>query len=76
MEVFGFHAQQSVEKLFKAVLCHAHIQYPRTHQLTALLDLAHDNDIELPAEFEELRCLTPFAVEFRYDVARRGRGAT
>ena len=68
LEVFGFHAQQSAEKLLKAILSHAGIAYPRTHQLVELLDLAADHGLELPAETEELRHLTPFAVEFRYDV--------
>jgi HEPN domain-containing protein len=70
-EILGLHAQQSAEKLLKAILCHAGIPYPRTHQLTMLLDLARDNGIALPAEFEELRHLTPFAVEFRYEVWQR-----
>jgi len=68
LEVFGFHAQQTAEKLLKAVLSHAGIVYPRTHQLVELLDLAADHGLQLPAEAEELRHLTPFAVEFRYDV--------
>ena len=68
LEVFGFHAQQTAEKLLKAILSHADIVYPRTHQLVELLDLATDHGLQLPAETEELRYLTPFAVEFRYDV--------
>lgn len=68
VEVFGFHAQQAAEKLLKAILSHAGIAYPRTHQLVELLDLAADHGLELPAEAEELRHLTPFAVDFRYDV--------
>ena len=68
VEIFGFHAQQTAEKLLKAILCHAGIEYPLTHQLVELLDLATDHGVALPAESEELRHLTPFAVEFRYDV--------
>jgi hypothetical protein len=67
-EVYGFHAQQAAEKLLKAILSHSGIEYPRTHQLAALIDLATDNRIPLPAAFEELRYLSPYAVEFRYDV--------
>ena len=40
VEIFGFHAQQTAEKLLKAILCHAGIEYPLTHQLVELLDLA------------------------------------
>jgi hypothetical protein len=43
LEVFGFHAQQTAEKLLKAILSHAGIVYPRTHQLVELLDLAADH---------------------------------
>jgi len=68
LEVFGFHAQQTAEKLLKAILSHAGVAYPRTHQLVELLDLATDHDLQLPSESEELRHLTPFAVEFRYDI--------
>ena len=32
-EAIGFHAQQAVEKLIKAVLAHRAIEYRRTHQL-------------------------------------------
>jgi hypothetical protein len=32
------------------------------------MDLARTRGIELPERCEELRYLTPFAVEFRYDV--------
>jgi HEPN domain-containing protein len=65
--IFGFHAQQSVEKLLKAVLSDASILYPLTHRLAQLIDLIRDNGIDFPAEFDALTMLTPFAVEFRYD---------
>ena len=66
--VYGFHAQQATEKLLKAALAHAGVQYPFTHRLVELIDLAMDSGVELPSAFEELRDLTPFAVEFRYGV--------
>lgn len=66
--VFGFHAQQATEKLLKAALAHAGIEYPFTHRLVELIDLAKDSGIDLPPVFEDLRDLTPFAVEFRYGV--------
>ena len=66
-EMFGFHAQQAAEKLLKAALAASGVTYPRTHRLGQLLDLGQDHDLELPAEFEELSRLTPFAVEYRYE---------
>ena len=68
IEVFGFHAQQVAEKLLKVVLAVAGADYPRTHRLVELLDLVKSCEIVLPEHFEEVRYLTPFAVEFRYDV--------
>lgn len=68
IEIFGFHAQQSAEKLLKASLRKSGIYFPRTHRIAELLDLLYDNAILVSTEFEELRVLTPYAVEFRYDV--------
>lgn len=67
-EVFGFHAQQATEKLLKAILLARGTPYPQTHRLAELMDLARSHGIDLPEAFETLRYLTPFAVEFRYDV--------
>jgi len=66
-EVLGFHAQQSAEKMLKAVLAVRQIKFPFTHRLTELMDAIKAGGIPFPEEFEELRYLTPFAVEFRYD---------
>ena len=66
-EVIGFHAQQAVEKRIKAVLTAAGVPFRRTHDIAELLDIASDHGVPVPAELEELRWLTPFAVEFRYD---------
>ena len=69
IEVFGFHAQQAAEKLIKAGLALNHITYGRTHRLGELVDLATDNGLVFPGYVESLVDLTPYAVEFRYDVA-------
>lgn len=66
-EIIGFHAQQAAEKLLKAILMAKNIPYRRTHDLRELIDLIKDNDIEFPESLMELRNLSPFAVEFRYD---------
>lgn len=68
VEVFGFHAQQAAEKLLKAAIKACGADYPLTHRLTDLLDLLADLGVPVPAEFDALKELTPFAVEFRYDV--------
>jgi len=68
VEIFGFHSQQATEKLIKATLSFKGVIYRRTHQLTELADLAIDNGIQFPSVVESLVDLTPYAVEFRYDV--------
>lgn len=65
-EIVGFHAQQAAEKILKAVLAHGRIEFPFTHRLADLLDLLNQHGIEVPEAFEDVRFLTPFAVELRY----------
>lgn len=65
-EIIGFHAQQAVEKLLKAVLAHHAVLYPRVHDLTELVDLLRENKISFPENLEEIDRLTPFATVFRY----------
>jgi HEPN domain-containing protein len=67
-EAIGFHAQQAVEKLMKAVLAHRSVEYQRTHQLERLVTLLRNTGISYPPELSEAVALTPFAVEFRYDM--------
>ena len=67
-EILGFHAQQTAEKMLKAVLSHQGIEFPFTHRLTDLIDLGKEHGIVLPERLEDIRFLTPFAVEFRYDI--------
>lgn len=69
IEVFGFHAQQAAEKMFKAALVAANTNYPRTHRIAELIDRLRHAGVEVPHSFDPLCDLTPFAVEFRYDVS-------
>jgi len=66
-EIFGFHAQQAVEKLLKAVLLAQGKTYPKIHSLARLIKLIKGQNIAFPKTFEELRSLTAFAIEFRYE---------
>ncbi len=63
----GFHAQQAAEKLLKAVLNIRQVSYRRTHEIAELLDLLERAGVKLPDGLHELKRLTPFAVEYRYD---------
>jgi HEPN domain-containing protein len=62
-----FHAQQAVEKALKAVMFLHGLEFRRTHDLEELSGTLADAGVKIPLEGEELRRLTPYAVEFRYD---------
>lgn len=66
-EIIGFHAQQAVEKLLKALLSHRRIAFRRTHDLTELIDLLSANGVPVPPEIGDTRRLAPYAAEFRYE---------
>jgi HEPN domain-containing protein len=65
-DVLGFHAQQAVEKMMKAVLALNGVAFERTHNLMYLITLIDNAGIERPAHTERLPELTPWATEFRY----------
>ena len=67
-EAVGFHAQQSIEKCIKAVLCVNEIAFRKTHDLVELVDLLRDNRKSLPPGVESLDRLNPYAVTLRYDL--------
>lgn len=61
-----FHTQQAAEKAIKAVLLSQEIQFPLTHDIEELLEIAESKGIELPEGVREAGLLTPYAVETRY----------
>lgn len=65
-EIKHFHLQQSVEKALKSLLSFKGVQFPKTHDIEDLIELAEENHISLPAFINILAELTPYAVEFRY----------
>lgn len=67
-EILGFHAQQTAEKSIKAILIWKGIKFRKTHDLSELIDLCIDEGIKVPQEFMDIDELTPFAVDFRYDL--------
>jgi HEPN domain-containing protein len=64
-EVFGFLAQQAVEKALKAWLCLRGRSYPFTHDLTDLLSRLEDSGEDV-GELWDLAELNAFAVQLRY----------
>jgi HEPN domain-containing protein len=65
-EVFGFHAQQALEKALKSWLCVLTEEVPRTHDLEQIFGLLGEAGANVPSAFKELMDLTDFAVIFRY----------
>jgi HEPN domain-containing protein len=64
--IIGFHAQQAVEKALKAVLAMGAVEYPFTHDLELLVALCERAALTIPAEFAEVRRLSPYAAQLRY----------
>jgi HEPN domain-containing protein len=62
-----FHAQQAGEKALKAVMCLLGVEFRRTHDLEALAGQLSDAGCAPAIAVDDLRRLTPYAVEFRYD---------
>ncbi len=65
-EIFGFHAQQAVEKSLKAWIIGAGGTIDRTHDVRRLLLVLHDMELDVDC-YRELIFLNSFAVQFRYE---------
>lgn len=63
-----FHAQQAAEKALKAAMCLHALEYRRTHDLEELAGQLADAGQTPQVSVTDLRRLTPYAVEYRYDV--------
>jgi hypothetical protein len=53
-DAIGFHTQQAVEKLLKAVLANRNVEYPRVHDIDRLVDLLEAHDGSLPPQARQL----------------------
>lgn len=61
-----FHAQQCVEKYLKGIMQGMEIAFPKTHDLSLLLDALLDVYPQWESMRDELIMLTQYAVVFRY----------
>jgi len=61
-----FHAQQCAEKYLKARLCEAEIDYPKVHDLVALLEMVLPVEPDWEVHRERLAYLTDLSVSLRY----------
>lgn len=62
----GFHCQQSAEKFLKAYLVWRQTDFPKTHDITELLDILAGVDAQFSQSLRESTVLTKYAVETRY----------
>ena len=61
-----FHAQQCVEKYFKALLQEAAIPFGKTHHLVSLLELLVRSEPSLEMHRPQLQSLNAYSVSVRY----------
>jgi HEPN domain-containing protein len=65
-EIFGFHAQQAIEKALKAWISGRGLTYPKSHDVSALTKILETSGEDL-REFPNLEDYTIFAVQYRYE---------
>lgn len=65
-EIFGFHAQQTIEKALKAWIASLGLIYPKTHDLSVLTSILRQAGGDL-GMFRDLEDYTVFAVQYRYE---------
>jgi HEPN domain-containing protein len=65
-EIYGFHAQQTVEKTLKAWLALLDQECPRTHSIRQLLVLLEQVGVNVDPWWDFIE-LAAFAVQFRYE---------
>jgi HEPN domain-containing protein len=66
-EIFGFHAQQAIEKTLKAWISLLGGIYSKNHDLSMLLLTLHSLGCDIEG-FKDLISLNAFAAQFRYEV--------
>lgn len=74
--VLGFHAQQAVEKLMKALISAHSASFELTHNLMRLATALQNLGECLPATPIALSELNDFAVEYRYDLLHQQAAPT
>lgn len=58
-DIVGFHSQQCIEKYLKAYLVLKRLDFPKTHDLLELLEIALTKDPLLEGHRADLRMLNP-----------------
>ncbi len=66
-DTIGFHCQQALEKILKALLSLHGIRFRKTHDLRELIDLLADEGHPVPNDLQDIDILNPYASLFRYE---------
>lgn len=67
-EAAGFHAQQAAEKMIKAYMVFRDRDFPFTHDIEKLLEVAADIEPKFRRFRPSAKILTPYAVDARYSI--------
>jgi HEPN domain-containing protein len=65
-EIFGFHAQQAIEKSLKAWVAALSLTYPKSHDISELIRILEKSGADLD-RFPKLESYSAFAVQYRYE---------
>ncbi len=65
--IYGFHAQQAIEKLLKSLVAALDLRYPLTHDLRELWTVCVDAGEQMPELSPVFLDLQDYAVTMRYD---------
>ena len=65
-EIFGFHAQQVIEKVLKAWIASLGLTYPKSHDVSVLITILGDAGVDL-SRFPDLEDYSIYAVQYRYE---------
>ena len=65
-EIFGFHAQQVIEKGLKAWIASLGLTYPKSHDVSVLITILGDAGVDL-SRFPDLEDYSIYAVQYRYE---------
>ena len=66
-DTIGFHCQQALEKILKALLSLHGVRFRKTHDLRELIDLLADAGQPVPNDLQDMDILNPYASLFRYE---------
>ena len=64
--LIAYHAQQCAEKCLKAYLVYRRIDFPYTHNISRLLELCVEQQVNWPETIQKAKELTSYAITTRY----------